>query len=336
MSKTVWKNITYNAAEFCGLIDLLQKAGQGNGQYLYVLVYHRVEEFNSVPWLDQNYISTTPQNFEDQMRLVAKKYHPVTTEEVLEAVREGSPLPKDAVLITVDDGYRCFLDVIFPICNRYGIQPLLFQPTGFVGSGTFWWDKVYQIIHLSGQNEIETPIGQLSMPTKEEKYKVQRQLIQALKKMPFHLVTTWIDSTHTSLVNLSEEQQHNTLTWDELRQLNQAGVSIASHTHTHPIMTQISLEEAHQQILLSQEIIQRELKKAMPIFAFPDGKPYAYNTALIDMLYTEGFEMIFLMINGRAMIQPGVHKITLPRLAVWKNQTLPRFHIRLTPLKDRP
>ena len=86
------------------------------------------------------------------MRLVANKYRPVSAEQVLEAIRGDSPLPKDAVLVTVDDGYRSFQEVIFPICSRYGIQPLLFQPTAYVGTGTFWFDKVFQIIHLSEQN----------------------------------------------------------------------------------------------------------------------------------------------------------------------------------------
>ena len=160
---------------------------------------------------------------------------------------------------------------------------------------------------------------------------MHHHLKEALKQMPFYQVITWVEGTHTSLVNLSEEQQHNTLTCDELRQLNRAGVTVASHSHTHPILTQIPLEEARRQILLSQEIIRRELGYALPIFAFPDGKPRAFNSALIDMLYSEGFEMLFLVVNGRAVIKPGSHKITLPRLAVGQNHTLPHIHLRLTP-----
>jgi peptidoglycan/xylan/chitin deacetylase (PgdA/CDA1 family) len=90
------------------------------------------------------------------MKLVASRYNPVSAEDLVQAASGGSPLPKDAVLVTVDDGYLDFKEVIFPVCSRFGIRPLLFMPTAFVGSGTYWWDKVYQIIHLSGQTKIDS------------------------------------------------------------------------------------------------------------------------------------------------------------------------------------
>ncbi|HEX7555739.1 MAG TPA: polysaccharide deacetylase family protein, partial [Leptolinea sp.] len=321
--------------EKVGFIDLLQKMGPKDHQFLYVLTYHRVEELDQTPWMDPGYISTTPQQFEEQMKLIVKKYHPVSAEQILEAAHGGKPLLRDSVLVTVDDGYRSYKDVIFPICAKYGIIPLLFLSTGFVGEGTFWWDKVFQIIHLSGRNEIETPFGKFSLSTNDEKEAAQHTILQALKKTPFDQAMAWVDSTHSSLVNLSEEKQQNTVTWDDLRQLIGEGATIASHTHTHPMMTQIPLEEARYQVRLSQEIIRRELGYAPPIFAFPDGKNRAFNQNLIDMLYSEGFEMLFLLVDGRAVIQPGRKNFTLPRIAVWQNQTIPHFHLRLTPIIDR-
>ena len=206
------------------------------------------------------------------------------------------------------------------------------MPTTFVGSGNFWWDKVYQIIHLSGKSKINTPIGSFSISTESEKSKVQIQLNHSLKRMPFDKMKKWVDSAHSASVQLTEVQQHNTLTWAELRQLVREGVTVACHTHTHPIMTQISLEEARHEIRLSQELIREKLGDALPVFAFPDGKPHAYNRALFDMLFSEDFEMLFLLMDGRAIIQPGNNTMVLPRLSVWQSQTLPQFHMRLTPL----
>jgi peptidoglycan/xylan/chitin deacetylase (PgdA/CDA1 family) len=335
MTNSTWKNFVFNVTEFTGVINMLQRIDRNGSQSLYVLTYHRVEEPSSHPWLDPQEISTTPAQFEEQMNLISKKYHPVSAENVLEAAHGRKPLPKDAILVTVDDGYRSFKDVIFPICLRYGIKPLLFLATGFVGSGTFWWDKVFQIIHLSGKDEIETPMGKFVITTSEEKETVQHTIIQSLKKTPFNQAMDWVDTTHAALVNLSDEQQQNTVTWDDLRELRKEGACIASHTHSHPIMTQISLEEAQKQIRLSQELIHRELGYAPPIFAFPDGKPRAFNQSLMDMLYSEGFEMLFLLVDGRGVVKPGITNFALPRIAVWQNQTLPHFHLRLTPLINR-
>jgi peptidoglycan/xylan/chitin deacetylase (PgdA/CDA1 family) len=332
MSKSIWKNLIFNIAEKSGSLNFIQNKFQGTDQYVYILTYHRVDEFNHRPWLDPHLISATPRQFEDQMKLIASRYHPVSVEDLIEAARGGSPLPKDAVLVTVDDGYLDFEEVVFPLCSRFGIQPVLFMPTAYVGTGTFWWDKVYQITHLSGQNKLETPIGRFSIATEKEKVKVKDQLIQTLKHMPDNRMMEWVDSIHTDLVQLPKEQQHNTLTWDSLARLVRAGVTVACHTHTHCIMTQITIEEARQQACMSQDLIRQKTGRAQPIFAFPDGKRQSFNSALIKMLHSEGFDILFLLVGGRAYIQPGNTKMVLPRLSVWQSQSLPQFHMRLTPL----
>ena len=329
--KSFVKNTLLKTAENIGLLDILQKISIRNGQSVYILSYHRVTEYDSRPWLVPGLISATPQQFEEQMKLVATKYNPISIQDLIDAAHGRISIPKDAVLITVDDGYRDFMEEIFPICARHGIQPLLFMPTAFVGSGNFWWDKVYQIIYFSGQNQIETPIGTFSIATDIEKSALLEQLTQALKKMPFETMTEWVDPTHLALVQLTEEQRHNTLSWDELRKLSTSGATVACHTHTHPIMTRISIETARQQVRKSQEIIQHELGYSLPIFAFPDGGREAFSSDLFEMLHNESFEMLFLLVGGRAFIQPQNNKMVFPRLSVWQSQTISQFHLRLTP-----
>lgn len=335
MKLTRLKNFAFAAGEKTGLFNLLQKVGRGGGQYLYVLAYHRVEDPNANPWLDPHEISATPQQFEAQMKLLSQRYHPVSIADVLDAAHGGKPLPTDAVLLTVDDGYRSFKNALFPICERYGVQPLLFVPTGFVGSGTFWWDKVYQILYHSGHGEIDSPIGRLSLQNEQEKFSARHLLIRALKKMPREQATGWIDATHAALVNIPADQPSDTLTWDELRALKSKGVAIAPHTHTHPILAQVSLEEVKRQVCMSRDLIREELGDVLPVFAIPDGKTISYNQEILDLIHAQGLEFVFLLLGGRALIEPGNHQMVLPRLGVWKKLTLAHFHYRLTPLVDK-
>lgn len=332
MTTSAWKNSLLSIMERVGVINLLQRTGSNDRNSLYILTYHRVERPAEIPWLSEADINVTPEMFEEQMKFLSARYHPVSIEEVLDAVHGGTPLPGDSVLVTVDDGYRSFYDTIQPVCQTYGISPLLFVSTAFVEKGTFWWDKVYQIVFLSGLNELDTPIGRRSIATLKEKQYVLRELLQALKNVSFSQLTEWVDPIHSELVHLSEEQEHNTVTWDELRELRAKGVAVASHTHTHPLLTRISLEEARREVKVSQELIKRELGTALPVFAFPDGKMRAVNQNLIDMLNSEGFELVFLLQDGRARLHPENRFHTLPRLAMWPDQTLPQFHLRLTPL----
>jgi peptidoglycan/xylan/chitin deacetylase (PgdA/CDA1 family) len=335
MAKSVWKNFLLEKAENIGFLNFVQESLRGSDQSVYILAYHRVDDLDHRPWLDPGLISATPRQFEDQMRLVASRYHPITAVDLVEAAHGGNPLPKDAVLVTVDDGYRDFQEVIVPICSRYGIRPLLFVPTAFVGTGTFWWDKVYQIIFLSGLLAIETPVGQFSISTADEKLKAYTLLVHSLKFLPDQQLSNWVETTHAECVELSEEQQQNTLSWSELADVARAGVSVACHTHTHPIMSQISTDEARRQVRVARELLQQNLGHSLPIFAFPDGKRLAFNAALFDMLHSEGFEILLTLVGGRALVKAGSKNLVLPRLSVWRSQTLPQFHMRLTPLMGR-
>jgi peptidoglycan/xylan/chitin deacetylase (PgdA/CDA1 family) len=333
MTHNYYKNIILDLAEKSGFLNIAQNV-RGPKQYGYILAYHRVDELSKRPWLDPHLISANPDQFEEQMKFIANNYHPITAENLLESFRSDVPLPKDSVLVTFDDGYRDFKEVAFPICSHYKIQPLLFQPTAFVGAGNFWWDKLYQIIYLSGVKEINTPVGTLAILNDKDKFECHKKLIWAIKHMSFDLAMPWIEHTHSNLVSLTEEQNNNTLTWDELRQLIQAGISVGGHSHTHPILTQISREEVRNQVIESQELFRRELGKTASIFAFPDGKALAFNQNLIELISSLGYEILFSLMDGRAKIHQGKTNFILPRLSVWRSQTLPQFHMRLTPLID--
>src|ERR1051325_49458 len=58
--------------------------------------------------------------FETQCTHLKKRYHPVTLTDVAGWLRDGKPIPQRAVAVTVDDGYRDFLETAFPVPRRDG------------------------------------------------------------------------------------------------------------------------------------------------------------------------------------------------------------------------
>ncbi len=61
------------------------------------------------------------------------------------------------------------------------------------------------------------------------------------------------------------------LTWDQLREMDQAGMTIASHTLTHPYLNEISSDELKREITESKKIIEAEIGKPVRHFASPFG-----------------------------------------------------------------
>lgn len=89
-----------------------------------VLCYHAL----SPTW--EADLSTTPERFERQLRLlVSRGYRGVTFTEAVESPARGRVLA-----ITFDDAYRSVLELGLPILDRLGLVATVFAVTDFVGS----------------------------------------------------------------------------------------------------------------------------------------------------------------------------------------------------------
>lgn len=97
---------------------------------LRVLIYYKV---NAVPG---NTLSTTPQLFAEQMRFLMEQYTVISPEQLTSAVTKGATLPRNAVLITFDDGYRDVYDNAYPILKDAGLKALIFPATDYIGTAT--------------------------------------------------------------------------------------------------------------------------------------------------------------------------------------------------------
>ncbi len=311
-----------------GIISALANFSSEN--FLTVLNYHRVDYPENRSWLDPSLISATPEDFEAQMQLLAKRYSPVSIKAVLDALSERKKLPKKAVLVTVDDGYRDFDDYIFPIASRYGIKPLLFVPTAYPNGGEFWWDKLYWAVKNWEGDKLETPYGVFSIATTTEREVALKLLRIAIKKGDFKESMSLVDSLYNESKPQVKKDTTDILSWDELRVLSNNGADIAAHTHNHPLLTKIPFEEACAEIHQSLEVIRKELAQDLPVFAFPDGQPEFFSTKLIEFLKKEKVQFAVTTVDRNAKLQES-NKLFFPRVGVYKSLRLPAFSYRLTP-----
>jgi peptidoglycan/xylan/chitin deacetylase (PgdA/CDA1 family) len=340
MTPRRWKDRAFQLAEHLGMLNLLHRLD--DGQRLYVLNYHRVDDPAHRPWLDPSLISASPVQLEAQFRLLAEKYTPVSAEEVLAALEGVRRLPKRAVLVSVDDGYRDFKETIFPAAQRYGIRPVLFVPTAYVGEGMFWWDRLYAAV-MGWPGDQISGLGQVSdlpLRTAAERQCALNILRGRLKQLPFVDALHFVDELSAgSRLKRPEQAEPDTLDWDELRALSQAGATIAAHTHTHPLLSRIPFEQACAEIRTSQALIQQEISpartRALPVFAIPDGKPEFFTPALLEFLRAEGYRFVVTTIEGSARLTSSL-ALRYPRLGVWPRLTLAAFHYHLTPAYPLP
>jgi len=69
------------------------------------------------------------QKFKRQLDYVEKNYHVITSDELISSVSvEGYRLPKNACLLTFDDGYKDHFDYVLPELLHRGLQGSFFPP----------------------------------------------------------------------------------------------------------------------------------------------------------------------------------------------------------------
>jgi len=97
---------------------------------LRVLIYYKV---NTLPG---NTLSIAPQMFSRQLRFLKEHYAIISPEQLINVVANGGTLPRKAVLLTFDDGYRDVYDNAYPVLKEMGLKALICPATDYIGADT--------------------------------------------------------------------------------------------------------------------------------------------------------------------------------------------------------
>jgi len=91
---------------------------------MHVLTYHRFRHAPRDPF------SVTPEAFARQMAWLAEQRLAISLTRFRQHIEACQPLPRDAVLVTIDDGYRDLYTHGLPILRRYQIPAVSFVTVG--------------------------------------------------------------------------------------------------------------------------------------------------------------------------------------------------------------
>ena len=81
------------------------------------------------------------------------------------------------------------------------------------------------------------------------------------------------------------------LKWDQILEMREKCITFGAHTHTHPILTEISLENAEKEIVQSKKILEEKLDEPVELFAYPLGQPKTFNSSIIKLLKRHRFKL---------------------------------------------
>lgn len=119
-----------------------------------------------------------------------------------------------------------------------------------------------------------------------------------------------------------------TMDWDALRELGERGVEIGSHTVTHPHLPDLSDAELARELRESRERIEDELRRACSLLSYPYGDE---DLRVRTTARAAGYRAAFALPGRRRPVD----LYALPRVGIWRKDSLPRVALKTAPLVRR-
>jgi peptidoglycan/xylan/chitin deacetylase (PgdA/CDA1 family) len=254
-----------------------------------ILMYHR---FTDEPGGGE----VSRDNFRKQVAYIRRYYHPMTLETLCGYLESEERVPRNAIVITVDDGYRDFYDIAWPVLREYSVPATLFATTGFISGDLWLWpDKITWL--LDNANKNSSAFQWQSLVVKENELKtdarrVWKRLIDFLLSVPDeekHQVIAALASTWSLEPPDQAPERFAACSWDQLRQLQAAGIEIGGHTVTHPTLGRVSDEQAKRELSECWSRIEQELGRKPCSFCYPNGMPGDFSADLMKLVEDSGF-----------------------------------------------
>ncbi len=289
---------------------------------LLVFIFHRVLE---KPDPLQPYEPTVDQ-FEWMMKQVAANFNVLRLEEAVQRLAENR-LPPAAACITFDDGYRDNAELAKPVLVRHGLVGTFFIATAFLGSGRMWNDDIVEAIRKLGAEHADWQkygLGSHRLTTSQERLRCLAEVLPKLKYFP-HLEREQIAREIAQRSCVSDDSALM-MDCEHIRSMVAAGMEIGAHTHSHPILSQISADEVQSEIGQGRAILESITGHPIRVLAYPNGDSSRdLSVRDADLIRNMGF--VCAMTTDRGVSDGNTHPFLMPRFTPW-DRTPARFGIR--------
>lgn len=298
-----------NTLERLGLVEALLQTRRVVGlPWLTVLTYHRVGEPGFAADLDDGVIDATPEQFDQQLALLARHFRFVSIDEVAGFFR-GKPLPPNPLLITFDDGYLDCLDVSLPLLEKHGARATFFLPTYYLDERRlFWWDKISLLLKRSTREQIELSYPEPRvLPLGARRPESERRLLALVKTERGLDLKRFFDELEAAsgVVFTRDEERElvnaSLMTWDDVGRLLRAGMDVGSHTRTHRVLQTLVGEDLDDELAGSRRDLELRLDRPISSIAYPVGYPIESNPDIRNALERAGYDVGFTNATGVSM-----------------------------------
>jgi peptidoglycan/xylan/chitin deacetylase (PgdA/CDA1 family) len=284
-------------------LGLWRLVGGAFPHHLTVLAYHRVIDPFS-PGFDtfRPNVSATPAGFARQIAFVKQRFNVISIDMLIDWLQNDAPLPPRPLLITFDDGYADNYHHAYPVLAENDLPAIVFLATGCIqNKQPFFWDLVAYCCHHTRRKEATLPlVGRRTLASERDRNGASILLVNRLKALPEDEKQGILVEVPAALdVEIDPEAFSDIhMTWDQVAELSQNGVTLGGHTQTHPILTRVPDARARVEIVNCRGEIEAHIGRPVTAFAYPNGLHTDFDGRHRDMLKEAGYSAAFSLEPG--------------------------------------
>jgi len=259
----------------------------------------------------------TPEVFSGQMELVARKYDPVSLDEVVLFLQGEKDLARRPVAVTFDDGFADNHEIAAPLMERYGIRGTFYVTVSAIENPRpLWFCRLRHAFGRTDRPEFQMPGGQCyRLDAREARREGFLAASAACARSCGTAQEQTIQAIEEALDVAPLANEGLMMSWNQIRALDRAGHIVGSHTLSHPNMAQISERDAEHELRESRCILEKQLGHEVRHFSYPNPilQPH-WSTRTCEIAARVGYQTSVTSQSGAVAVSE--NPLAIPRNSV--------------------
>jgi peptidoglycan/xylan/chitin deacetylase (PgdA/CDA1 family) len=254
---------------------------------LAILRYHAICGADGYDYADPQ-ICISPENFEQHVAYLTSRYRVVRLEDAVAALLDGT-LPPNAVAITFDDGYADNLAAARTLAKHGATATFYITAGALAGGEPFWPAELRYFMRVLRGDRLRLDAGgerfDFDVSTDATREVALRRLTKIFKS---RVIPVREELRRQLRAQCGVDRGRRVmLTWDEVREMHALGMTIGSHTMTHPNLPSAGLDAAREELRAARQRLEAEIDAPVTMFSYPNGGAETYVTPELKAIVRE-------------------------------------------------
>ncbi|MDO8570300.1 MAG: polysaccharide deacetylase family protein [Candidatus Daviesbacteria bacterium] len=183
----------------------------GNQIRVPILMYHYIGNNPNPTDKQRDYLSVTPDKFEEQMKYLKENgYNTISLDTLYPAIRGQITLPAKSIILTFDDGYMDFYTNAYPILLKYGLHATVFIPTNLMNQGYYLsWNQIREmsgsgLINFGAHGVNHYHLTSVSPQTAESEIIQSKKILQDNLGIPINFIAYPFGAVNENIIKITK------------------------------------------------------------------------------------------------------------------------------------